>query len=634
MVKGFVLLTAVCFLGTTINAQDYNVNSIPDSLKQNTHAVKRLEELRVIIKSNNTVIIKHKYAITVLDEQGDGFAEYSNTYSMLEELSNIDGHLFDANGKKLKSVKKKDIEDVPTSDGFSLMQDDRIKRHNFHHRQYPYTVEYYDEQESKGTYFLPSWRPVEGEDFSVQQSSFIVETPIGYGLRYKLYNLQKLPDVVNAQVSSYRWSLANTKSISHESFELPFKERAPMIYIAASDFSLGSYSGNMTSWLSLGRFNASMNKGRDVLPEKIIQEIHRLTDTVSDKWEKVRKIYQYLQSNTRYISIQLGIGGWQPFDAKYVATNRYGDCKALTNYMVSLLKEIGIKANYVLVTAGEGDKGLAEDFPSPYFNHVICCVPDGKDTLWLECTSQTKQPGFMGSFTGDRKVLLIDDDGGHVVNTPIYKVEDNLQLRKINASIDEAGNLTADVNTFASCIQQELMHSLMYESTKEQRDRYLNNVLGLPTYEVDKSVYKAIPGNLPAINEYLHVKATNYATVSGKRMFVLPNLFNRSRVKLSDDIERKTPIRFSEAYKDIDTIQITVPKGYVAESTPKNVLIQSQFGDYQIQYTIAENVISVMRLRIGNKQDFPPSEYPSLVKYYEEIYKADHARIVFVKNDN
>ncbi len=74
------------------------------------------------------------------------------------------------------------------------------------------------------------------------------------------------------------------------------------------------------------------------------RKVHELTDHLTDKRQKVFALYDYLQKNTRYISVQLGIGGWQPFPADYVATKRYGDCKALSNFMVALLKEAGIKA--------------------------------------------------------------------------------------------------------------------------------------------------------------------------------------------------------------------------------------------------------------------------------------------------
>src|SRR5215831_13378381 len=93
-------------------SQDYNVILIPDSLTKNSNAVKRFEELHVIIKSVEKMIVKHKYAITILNERGDDYAAYYNDYNKLHDLSDISGALYDAFGKKIKGVKKKDITDV------------------------------------------------------------------------------------------------------------------------------------------------------------------------------------------------------------------------------------------------------------------------------------------------------------------------------------------------------------------------------------------------------------------------------------------------------------------------------------------------------------------------------------------
>ncbi|HRH47176.1 MAG TPA: DUF3857 domain-containing protein [Panacibacter sp.] len=630
----FSFLLFCCFY--TLQAQDYSMLFLPDSLTKKADAVKRYEELHIIIKSIGKAVIKHKYAVTILNEQGDEYAEYGNYYDKLQDLSDISGTLFDAFGKKLRTVKKRDIADVSVDDGMSLMLDDRLKRHSFFWRQYPYTVEYEDEQELSGTFHLPSWQPVEDENYGVQQSRFVVETPADYQLHYKQFNYPGEPVIVkNASGNTYTWEIKNTVPVNYETFHPSYSEIVPSVYIAPSQFSVGGYTGNMDSWLNLGKFIVELNNGKDVLPDKTKQEVHQLTDGITDTKEKIAALYKYLQDNTRYISIQLGIGGWQPFDANYVATKRYGDCKALSNYMVSLLKEVGIKANYVLIKAGSHvSKGLWEDFPSPYFNHAVTCVPNGKDTIWLECTSQTEAAGFMGSFTGDRKALLIAEDGGHVVNTPTYTSNDNLQLRKINASIDEAGNLVSDVNTHFTGIQQELQHSLIHNASKEQRTKYLNSVINLPTYNVDKYDYKEQPGIIPAIDEYLHITSPGYATVSGKRLFVQPNLFNKSTTKLSKDSVRKFPIEYPNAYKDADTINITIPAGYIPEAIPSNTSISNKFGTYSISFKVTGDQIEVLRVQIRDRARYPASDYPDLVKFYDDIYKADRSRIVFIKKEN
>ncbi|MEP6595487.1 MAG: DUF3857 domain-containing protein [Ginsengibacter sp.] len=626
-------LFVVCFtlVSAIIKAQDYNVLLIPDSLVKNANAVKRFEELHVVVKNIGKAVIKHKYAITILNESGDEYATYVNYYDKLTPLSDISGHLYDAFGKKMRSVKKKDISNTSVDDGFSLLTDNRQKKYSFYCKTYPYTVEFEDEQELDGIYYFPSWQPVEDEHFAVQQSRLVVETPENYKLRYKQFNYVGGPVINKKGKTTYTWQLLNKPELSYEVFQPSVQEITTGVYLAPSEFEFGGYTGDMSTWNGLGKFQVSLNKGRDELPVNIKKDIHDLTDRLNSNEEKIKVLYNYFQQNTRYISIQLGIGGWQPFEAKYVAANKFGDCKALSNYMISMLKEAGIYANYVIINAGKGRRGLWEDFPSPYFNHVIMCAPDKTDTLWLECTSQTVSAGYMGTFTGNRKALMITDDGGVVVNTPGCKASDNVQIRKTSAIIDQEGNLTAEVNTRFAGTQQETPHSLLYDATPEQRNRYLNKTLNLPTFKIEKTNYTETKGRMPLMDEHLQITSPLYASVTGKRLFIQPNLFNK-KSKLSIDKPRQFDIEYKSSYKDVDSISIKIPEGYTSESVPKNADITNKFGKYSITCKVMADKIELVRTYEQSAGRFPPGDYPELVKFYEQMFKSDRAKVVLVKN--
>ena len=64
-----------------------------------------------------------------------------------------------------------------------------------------------------------------------------------------------------------------------------------------------------------------------------------------------------------------------PFPATFVDEKKYGDCKALSNYMRALLKAVDIPSYYALIRAGENEEPADFDFPHNNFNHAILCVP-------------------------------------------------------------------------------------------------------------------------------------------------------------------------------------------------------------------------------------------------------------------
>ena len=636
MIRFFSLCTLFLFsLTIWAGNGDYAVSKIPPALLKNAHAVKRMESIRFEVINTGEAVLRKKYAITVLDENGDRFAAFVEYYSKLYDLKNIEGVLYDAEGRELKRLKNKQIMDLSGTDDISLADDNRRKIHHFYYKVYPYTVEYEVDIRHHGTLFFPVWVPREYEYFSVEQSSFSVTAPASYIVRHKAINYQQAPVSTEGEKGRkvLTWEVTGLSAIIDEYASPDWIEMNPVVFTGPTEFEIEKYKGTMNNWEEFGRFVYSLKMGRDQLPANVKQAVKDLTAGITDKKTIITRLYEYLQKNTRYISIQLGIGGWQPFDATYVATKAYGDCKALSNYMYSLLKEAGISSHYTLINAGRGEGNIIADFPSSQFNHVILCVPLGKDSIWLECTNQTIPAGYLGSFTSDRYALLVTEEGGKMVRTPKYVLNDNLQIRKIQAVLEPDASLQVNASTTYTGIQQESFHSLINNLSKEKVKEVLHESLDFGTYDISSFDYKETRAALPVVEEQLNIAVANYATITGKRLFIVPNIMTRSGRKLSPDSTRQYDIVLLTEYKDVDTVEISIPAGYSPEAMPKDLSLKTKFGKFDCSTRLQGDKLYYYRSIEHFSGRYPAADYPELVKFYEAMYKADRSKVVLVKKE-
>ena len=96
-----------------------------------------------------------------------------------------------------------------------------------------------------------------------------------------------------------------------------YGKQFPSILLAPKYFELDKYPGDLTSWKNFGVWYNLLLNGVDTLPD---QRKHFYQDMVkNDKTdeEKEKVLYSYLQNNFRYVSIQLGIGGFKPLGADF-----------------------------------------------------------------------------------------------------------------------------------------------------------------------------------------------------------------------------------------------------------------------------------------------------------------------------
>ena len=625
-------------------APKYAVADIPAALREGAHAVLRADDEVVTVKSAGRLVHTVHRVITVLDAAGDDFGRQAVGYDNLNTLSYLRGAVYDANGHQLHQLRPAEIHDqgVGDADG-SFMTDVRMRSADLRQPQPPYTVEFDYETMSDNTLFYPDWQPQEEEGLAVQDATLRVTTPTALPLRYQMRQLPTGAGVAhtsNGGQETYEWQLTNLPALDEEEAAPPLTDRTPAVVLAPGIFEVQGHKGTATTWQSFGQWNYELNAGRDVLPPATLAKVAALVSGAPDARARALRVYEMLQGSTRYISVQLGLGGWQTFPASAVAGNGYGDCKALSNYTKALLAAAGVPAYVALVGAGATRPDLHADFPSAQFNHVIVCVPlatGGRpDTLWLECTSQTESFGYMGSFTGNRHALLLTPQGGQLVATPRYGTAENRRERRLDLFLDAVGGATATARTLRTGLEQDVYAQLLHEMSAAEQRKYVADHLRLPTFTLTKFNLVATPtGPLPGVVETLNLTLPAFAMPSGKRVFVNPNLLSRLPALPAQIGERQAPLWLTHASLYADTVRLHMPAGFRAETLPPAVLLSTAYGTYASQYTaLPDGTVQYIRRLELKRAHLPRTAYTGYLDFRRKISGADKAEVVLLKTES
>jgi hypothetical protein len=627
----FILLLLICSFAALAADNKYPVSSIPDSLQNGMYAVVREERniFTVIDKSHST--IHYHSVVTILKSTGRSNALLSVDYDKLTKIKSLRATVYDAMGNVIKKVKAADFIDESSISGFSLYEDGREKYIDLRQASYPYTVEFEYELDLNYLLFIPSFYLYDDDEVSIQKKSYQLIFPSSLKPRYKGTFVGEPVAQTIGDKESLLWTFENFRPQKFEAMSPNTEKYIPRILVAPVAFEYDGYAGTMDSWDNFGKWQLALNKGRDVILPETIEKVKKLTEGISNEREKVKVLYKYLQNKTRYVSIQLGIGGWQPFEAMTVDKLSYGDCKALSNYMISLLKAAGIKGYYTVIYGGSNPPTVAEDFPKSYFNHVIVTVPLQKDTVWLECTNQQNPFGYLGNFTGNRKAMMVTDNGAKIIKTPTYKGESNWQIRSAEVVLDNNGNAQAQIQTNYTGLQIENdgLDNYVTSSLEEQK-KWVQNSTSIPTFDIQKFKLTMLDEDKPEIGVSLNLILNRFASVSGKRLFFTPNLMNRSTYIPEKLKERKTEIVIRTGFIDVDTIRYKLPDNVYPEFLPDVQKHSSRFGEYESTFQMDKDGLLYIRKLKMKEGEYPASAYQELTDFYKQLNKADNIKVVLL----
>ena len=376
-----------------------------------------------------------------------------------------------------------------------------------------------------------------------------------------------------------------------------------------------------------------MLKNRQLVSAETAVQVKEMTADIADPKLKAKKIYEYMQGKTRYVSVQIGIGGFQPFPALDVDKVSYGDCKALVNYTQALLKVVGIDSYYCEVEANPNRKiSFMSDFASmDQGNHIILCLPFKNDTTWCDCTNQTIPFGYIGDFTDDRTVLACTPEGGKLMHTPKYPADGNLQKRKASFSISESGDMTGNMTTVFKGTQYDNRDYEIEESPVE-RVKSMQNVYPLNNMAIEKLEFKQDKSLDPATTENIKIKAPEFASTNDGKIYFLVNPVNHIPVPRQAR-NRVTDVYINDGFTDEDELTYTLPAGYKVDNDALHRVISKPFGTFSASMVIDGNqLIYKRKLQVINGT-YSKDMYQELVDFYQSVADADAHEVILVKNN-
>ena len=611
-------------------SQNYPITSIPENLKKNASAVIRNENTIIEINKVDDILYKNNSVISVLNKDALSLAIPRIYYEKGDVLSNIKVIIYDEKGEKLKSFSRGDFKDIAISSQGTFYSNSRLLYLPYTPTSYPFTVDFTYDQKDENTVFIPDFVPFNTFNVSLEKSNFKIINKSGINLRSKVYESPyQYTSVILGNEGDKSYSYQNVNALEGDVLVPDPQKILPKVSFSLDQFNLEGKKGNLTSWKDLGLwyYNDLLMPVSQSTPE-IKAEIASLNLSGSVE-EKVKKIYQYMQSKTRYVFIALGIGGWQPMLPDEVQKKGYGDCKGLTNYMKTLLDEAGIKSYYAIINSNSSSISFDKDFPKMAGNHVILVVPTEKGDIWLENTSQEFAFNHLSYNTTNRNVLLIKPSGIDIVETPSYSATQNKEKQVITVQINPDKSISGNGYFSYTGSQYDFNLGLISMSDKEKKDALKYNFSVLNFENLDATNFKNDRDNAQ-LSFDMSFKASNYAKNLGDS-FILRAIPIYSLSFYHENENRLLPFETKFAFQDEYEITYKLPEGYTIEELPSDENFSSEFGEFAIKYEKKENQLLVKRVLTLKKGIYPKEKYNSYVTFRKKILNADNSKFLISK---
>ncbi len=217
---------------------------------------------------------------------------------------------------------------------------------------------------------------LQGSDPIAHMHYYII-VPASRKLNFKYYNEAQAPvQQVAGENVVYEWDLQNLKG-------LDVSDNIPSWYIAYPFIQISEFK----DWTEVAQWGHGINKPTDKPGGALGTRIKEIAGKYKDnKPGLLRALTDMVQTEIRYMGVEIGPYSHKANNPEKVYEQRYGDCKDKSLLLVSALLSVGIPAEMALVSTSS-EEHVTERIPSPSaFNHAIVVAHLDDKEIWIDPT--------------------------------------------------------------------------------------------------------------------------------------------------------------------------------------------------------------------------------------------------------
>ncbi|MBL6448446.1 hypothetical protein JMN32_19185 [Fulvivirga sp. 29W222] len=576
------------------------------------------------IKSIDNVEIQKSYSIVINSKKGYHWAVFRDYFDEFKTIKNLNMTIRDgASGEKVKKFNKGDALTLGFSSSYEINDSKTLYLDPDYHN-YPFIVEVSVDIKIKGFTALPVWIPRPYFNLSVDNASLELIVDDNVNVKIKEENITLHSEKKTEEGTSKLYSVS---SLPHQDQKIRFKEffeQQPRVYVKPLEFQLDGVVGSTESWKDFGEWFLALNSDSYVLTAETKTFIDALPK--GNKKQVIDEVYGYMQDKVRYISIQLGIGGFKSISTEEVEATGYGDCKALTTYMKNMLDYAGINSNYILVYAGSDVPDVLTDFPGNQFNHVFLGIPLAMDTVYLECTSQIVPSNYIGTFTDNRNVLWIAKGNSQLIQSRTYTYQDNIEKNFAKISVDDKGKGKIALSTENRGI---LFDDIMvYKYGKENHIRDANiSKFSYKDFTINNFSYNQDDKKVAAFTSKFSIEVTGIGRKVADKLITSANLLK----PIDKYLDYNEYLGYADILRGItveDSVELLFQDKYWVNKLPQDVSLTSEFGSYTMTFEANEDKLIVRRKFFFTKGKYIEEQFSEFSSFVNKIKAAEKAKIV------